>query len=210
MTIKKLIITLALLLATVSSNAVDFRFGIKLGATFSKIENSNGLSDGTAVSKRELPFLDKTVTGFTGGVAAKIDIIKGFGIDLEVMFQQISGKMEMQAVANDDNTGKYRVSTLSIPLMLRYRLDLPVISPMVFTGPVFGFRLQSGYSYALSPSSVQTDWRVGLGAMIKHKTEIAFSYNHGLNNFTKYKKGYRNIELENKASYWTVTLGYFF
>lgn len=207
---KKLIITLALILITLSADAVGFKFGIKLGATFSKVENSNGLSDGTINSKRELPFLDKNVTGFTGGVAAKIDIIKGFGIDPEVMFQQISGKMEMRAVADDDNTGKYRVSTLSIPLMLRYRLDLPVISPMVFTGPVFGFRLQSGYSYALSPTSVQTDWRIGLGAMIKGKTEIAFSYNHGLNNFTKYKDGYRHIELENKATYWTVTLGYFF
>lgn len=212
---KKLFCVLALALSVFSVNAVGFKFGIKLGAIMSKIENTNGAAAETDASRCAFPFIGEAVPSFTGGVAAKIDIYKGFGVDPEVAFQQVSGKMYRIAVAelSEALVDKYKVFTISVPVMFRYRFDLPVVSPMVFTGPVFGLRLQSGYSYALSPTSVQTDWRVGAGVMVMKNTEVTVSYNYGLTNFSDYKDGYVHSythELHNRATYWMMTLGYYF
>lgn len=212
---KKLFLLIAVVLSCFSANAVGLKFGIKLGAVLSKVENTNGMADGTDLGQCAYPFTGKSVVSFTGGLAAKIDVYKGFGIDPEIMFQQISGEIYRRAVTEKigNDVNKYKVSTISIPVMLRYRFDLPVVAPMVFTGPVFGLRLQSGYSFALSPATVQTDWRVGVGVMIMKNTEVAVSYNYGLNNFTDYKDEYVNAithELHNRATYWTLTLGYYF
>ena len=212
---RKLFLVLVLAFSALSVNAVGLKFGIKLGAVVSTVENTNGTADGTDLTQCAYPFTGEPVVTFTGGLAAKIDIYKGFGIDPELMFQQISGEIYRRSVTeiSGNDINKYKVTTISIPIMFRYRLDLPVVSPMVFMGPVFGLRLQSGYSYALSPTTVQTDWRVGVGAMILKNTEVAVSYNYGLNNFTDYKDEYVNAithELHNRATYWAVTLGYYF
>lgn len=212
---KKILLTVVLSMGMLAANAADFKFGIKLGATISSVENRGDIT-GSSESEtfRKAPFLDGNVAGFTGGVAAKIDLWKGFGIDPELMFQQISGKFNLKTIHYEDGVEdvKYKVYTLAVPVMLRYRLDLPGrFAPMVFTGPVVSFKIQSGYSYAMSPASVQCDWRAGVGMMLNKKTEIAASYNIGLGNFTKYAEenaGYPDIS--NRASYWTVTLGYFF
>lgn len=212
-TMKNVLIVLALMFSALSVNAVGFKFGIKLGALVSSVDNTNGSVDGTDVSIRTYPFIDEPVVSFTGGVAAKIDLYKGFGIDPEIMFQQIVGKYNSYATTLDSHLEfKCKVFTLAVPVMLRYRLDLPVVSPMIFTGPVVGFRLQSTKYFSFDPSLVSVDWRVGIGAMIRENIEVSANYNYGLRNFAQYYEDYNlgNFDLKNRATYWTVALGYYF
>lgn len=217
MTMKRLLFVMMLFGGLLTTQAVDFRFGIKLGASFSEIENRGDVtpSSPTADVNYKTPFVEDCVAGFTGGLAAKIDLWKGFGVDPEVMFHQVSGKLDMNTIHYEDSRGtvKYKVSTIGIPIMLRWRFDFPGrIAPEVFTGPVIGIKVQSGYSYALKASSVQCDWRVGVGLVHNKKTEIAAAYNVGLGNVAKYNEGQFGTrpEISNRASSWTVTLGYFF
>lgn len=210
---KNILVVLALMFSALSVNAVGFKFGIKLGALVSTVDNTNGVSDGTDMSIMNYPFISDPAVSFTGGVATKIDIYKGFGIDPEIMFQQYIGTYDRFATTGDSHiTTTCNVYTLGIPVMLRYRFDLPVVSPMVFTGPVVGFRLQSTKYFSLTPSLVHVDWRVGVGAMIRENIEVSASYNYGLRNFAKYYEeyNYRNIDLKNRATCWTVALGYYF
>ena len=48
--------------------------------------------------------------------------------------------------------------------------------------------------------------------VLNKKTEIAAAYNVGLGNVAKYNEGQFGTrpEISNRASSWTVTLGYFF
>ena len=210
---KNVLIVLALMFSALSVNAVGFKFGIKLGALVSSVENTNGVSDGTNLSNLNYPFIDDWSVTFTGGASAKIDIYKGFGIDPEIMFQQFVGKYVRPEEANESRSkAKCNVYTLGIPVMLRYRYDLPVVSPMIFTGPVVGFCLQSTKYFTFTPSLVSVDWRVGVGAMIHENIEVSVSYNYGLRNFAKYYEeyNYRNTDLKNRATYWIVALGYYF
>ena len=210
---KNILAVLILMLSALSVNAVGFKFGIKLGALVSRVENTNGVSDGTYFSNLDYPFVGESGVSFTGGVATKIDLYKGFGIDPEIMFQQIVGKY-VRSGEEDENLSQAACNayTLSIPVMLRYRFDLPVVAPMIFTGPVMGFRLQSTKYFSFTPSLFSVDWRVGIGAMIRENIEVSASYNYGLRNFAKYYEdyNYRKIDLKNRATYWTVALGYYF
>lgn len=43
---KKLFLLITVVLSCFSANAVGLKFGIKLGAVLSKVENTNGMADG--------------------------------------------------------------------------------------------------------------------------------------------------------------------
>ena len=56
-TMKNVLIVLALMFSALSVNAVGFKFGIKLGALVSSVENTNGVSDGTNLSSLKNMFI---------------------------------------------------------------------------------------------------------------------------------------------------------
>lgn len=53
---KKLFLVLALAFFALSANAVGFKFGVKLGAVVSTVENTNGTADGTDLTQCAYPF----------------------------------------------------------------------------------------------------------------------------------------------------------
>ena len=210
---KRIFVTFCAAIVTFAAVSADLNFGIKLGASVSSVKNQDveGPVDVSEFDSRR-PFLDDYVVNFVGGVAAKIDLWKGFGIDPEVLFQQVSGKIDFRSVSSHKEFSKanYRSFNIAIPVLLRYRLDLPGrFAPFVGTGPVVSFRLQNSYSYAIDPALVQFDWRVAAGVMINKKTEIALSYNIGLGNYAKYAKDVMP-DISNRVSYLGLTVGYLF
>ncbi len=215
---KLLLLSLVLLCAAFVAYPVDFKFGVKVGATISSVSNKEAINPNNYLFAE--PFLDANSVTFTGGLISQIDLWKGFGVDPELMFQAVSSKFNHNAIVerlayeelSKIDEKKYSTYNFALPVMLRYKFDFGngLFSPKIFTGPVISFRLQNSYTVSMRSPVVQFDWRAGIGFILNKKFEVSGSYNVGLTNFAEYFSMVTRPEIRNRAYYWAVGLGYYF
>ena len=203
-----LVIALVAVFSVGQANA-EFRFGIKAGANFSKMQlNSNWAKSFTA---------DNTA-GFTGGVMTEFTVpIIGLGFDLSLMYTHM--KNELQSTEGQQiEEGTVGKNFLEIPLNLKYKLNLPVVNkiirPMVFTGPNFAFKLDKSVFNNIKTKTCQVGWNVGLGVELFKHLQVAGSYTIGMNDVVKFVGNVPGLgsinEVKLKNNYWTVTAAYLF
>ncbi len=123
---KKLLLpTLTLILFTSIASAQGFKLGVRLGANMNKVTGQS--------------FRDQYDLGYHLGAFSEIDVTKKFGIQPEVLFNQVNTRrtagFNQIYNQNNMNPSDIKLSYLSIPILLRYNVT-PFLT--INLGPQFG------------------------------------------------------------------------
>lgn len=202
------IIILAIVVVT-SAFAADaqIRFGVKAGLNVNKLSLKN-LGENVDSDNG---------CGFTGGVMTEIGIpLGGLAVDASFMYTHMTDKTYVTTA--DPSTGTL-VETelhqsknfLEIPINLKYKIGLPVVSPYILTGPTFSFKMGDGSSL-IRTKDVQYSWNFGLGLEVIKHLQVQAAYSLGINNILK-TTGLANNPVDDiklKNNYWTITAAYLF
>ena len=181
--------------------SADFRFGIKAGMNFSKLDMKIKDMEGAQNSLKD----GSNRTGWMAGVMAEFTVpIVNIGADASLLYAR-------QNV--DDNSAYENKDFLDIPINLKWKIGLPVvgniISPIIYTGPDFLFALNKHTLDNFKSKTCEVGWNVGIGVELVKHLQIEGGYCFGLNNVAK-MTGINTEDLKVKKNYWTLTAAYLF
>lgn len=201
-----LIVIVAAACTCVSAEAKKFRWGIKAGM---HVENMHFNKE----------FADKdNRCGFEAGVMGEYLAPLGIGVDLSLMYSNLSTTSLVYNEYGDMESKTKKGNFLSIPLHLKYRLSLPaiknVVMPYVYTGPNAAIRL-GGNSSNFKSANAQWGWDLGLGLEVIKRLQVSAGYTFGINNVAR--QVFANTSTVNVVSgvkvrnnYWTINVAYLF
>lgn len=201
----KSIKTLLLLLAVVagltgfSANA-QFKFGPKIGLTVNDMHFNKSVVDAD------------NQTGWTAGLMGEFTVpVIGIGADISAMYVRRNTKfLNEQGLSKKDDR-----DYIEIPLNIKYKLSLPVVSkfvlPYVAAGPSVSF-LTSRRSIENAYKNKSVDWALnfGFGVQLLSKVDINARYGLGLTKAINAFDNTTNAGIEGKNRYWTISAAYFF
>lgn len=205
--LRRILVVVALIVATVTAANAQFRFGVKAGININKLSLEN-MGDN---------FKADNGCGFTGGVMTEFQIpVIGLCLDASLMYTRMNSIID-QAVAAD---GTEMVKTsgknfFQIPINVKWKIGLPVVgkflSPYIFTGPDFAFKL-GGSDDVFKTKTFQCAWNIGLGVELLRHVQVGASYGFGMNTVLKQVTPINNTskDIKGKNNYWTVTAAYLF
>lgn len=206
--IKTLLLALAVLVAIPAT--AQFRWGVRLGTEVNSMR------------------LDKTVfnnenrAGFTGGLMCEFTVpIIGVGFDLSAMYvHRVSSSTVTTSNADDaalvESSRFKNRDYIEIPLNLKYKLSLPVVSkilvPYVTTGPSFSvLTSKRAITEAYKNKALDVAWNFGLGLQLFNHLQVSASYGIGLNKTVEFIGVANNTApIEGKNNYWTITAAWLF
>lgn len=204
MTFIKRFWALALALAVVMPAMAQFKVGPRLGVNVNSLHFNSSTFD------------NENRAGFTGGVQAEFTVpLIGIGMDASVMYVKRSSAWvdtQTQKIG-----GKIHNDYIEIPINVKYKLSLPMISkifaPYVFTGPSFSFLTSKKIVSDIENRKTDIAWNFGLGIQLIEHLQIGASYGIGLNkavNFVAPSTGVQSAGIEGKNKYWTITAAWLF
>lgn len=186
--------------------SADFRFGIKAGLNFSKLDMKN-------LQQVESSLKDKgNRTGWMAGIMGEFTIpIVNIGMDASILY----------ARQNIDNNTLYENKDfIDIPINLKWKIGIPVvkniISPIIYTGPDFLFALNKQTFKDIQSKTCEVGWNIGLGVELFKHLQIEAGYCIGLNNVINFTDQYihdmgiNTQDYRVKKDYWTVSAAYLF
>ncbi|MCH5226476.1 MAG: PorT family protein [Muribaculaceae bacterium] len=188
---KKFLAVLLIMVMSAGMAQAGLRFGVKLGTNVDHISTNVKAN-----------FDKNNRAGFTGGVMMEyIAPMIGLGFDLGVQYAYMNS-----AISDNKNF-------LEIPLNLKYKISLPVVgsflSPYIFTGPSFDFKLDKNTVQYFKTKTFQTVWNVGLGLEFFKHLQIGASYGFGMNKIAEVV--IPNVEtVSYHNNYWTITAAWLF
>ena len=200
--ITQIAIIVAIIFAATSSTQAQVRFGIKGGITLNQLK-----WDREIVNKENR-------AGFTAGLIMEIGLpVMGLGIDVSVLYAHRQDDMYLEGT--DQEIIKLKRDYLDIPLNVKYKIQIPVlskiISPFVTTGPDFALMLSDTEKGDLKTRKWNTSWNVGFGAELFRKIQIHANYGIGLTKAFKYiGKDVDSEPIQGKDKLWTITAAYMF
>ncbi len=130
---KKIIAATAILLATLQAQSQNIAIGIKAGANLTKVTGK--------------AFKEEFDLGYHAGAFAEIELNKSWGIQPEVLFNQVNTNRAsgIDSIFNNwqQNTSSIQLNYLTIPILLRVNIN-SLIS--LNFGPQFGMLLNKNES----------------------------------------------------------------
>ena len=187
--------------ATSMPAASQFRFGLKAGVAINSLKF-------TSAEEFKGSFNTDNRAGFVGGAMVEFTVpVIGVGVDASLLY------VHREAKSTTDNIKR---DYIDIPINLKYKLSIPVISavlkPFVTTGPSFAFLAsKKEISDAWENKSVDVAWNFGFGVEVLSHVQVAASYGIGLTNTLKWIGATQNnAKIDGKNRYWTVTAAYLF
>ncbi|MCM1505432.1 MAG: PorT family protein [Muribaculum sp.] len=206
--IKTILIALMVLVALPAS--AQFRFGVRLGTEVNSVRLDKSV------------FNNDNRAGFTGGLMCEFTVpIIGVGFDLSAMYVHRVGDSSPKNTGNADNDVLVNSSRfknrdyIEIPLNLKYKLSLPVVSkilvPYITTGPSVSFLTSKrAISEAYKNKAVDVAWNFGLGLQFFNHLQVSASYGIGLNKTVEALSSLNTTPIEGKNNYWTITAAWLF
>ena len=200
--IKVIFLTLIMVLGASAIPAqAQFKFGPKVGLTVNDLHFNKSVFDGD------------TQTGWTAGVMAEFTVpVVGIGCDLSAMYVRRNTKF----LYENNISGKDNRDYIEIPLNLKYKFSLPVVSkilvPYLGVGPSVSFLTSRKNIYgAFKNKSVDWALNFGIGVQLFSHLDVNARYGLGLT------KAVRAVDdefgtggIEGKNRYWTISLAYLF
>lgn len=203
-----IIIALMAVFACGQANA-EFRFGIKAGLNVNKLH----------LSELKQNISSDNQCGFTAGVMTEFTVpVIGIGFDLSLMYTHMNNDI-MQSLETGAEDGAIGKNFLEIPLNLKYKFKLPVVSsimvPMIYTGPTMALKLDKSVFNNLKTKTVQMGWNIGLSLEFLKHLQISGGYTFGINNVAKKISAVSDNlppigDIKVKNNYWTITAAYLF
>lgn len=183
--------------------AAQFKFGLKAGVAINSLKF-------TSTEELKTSFGKDNRAGFVGGAMIEFTVpVIGVGLDASLLYVHREAK-------GDNTTENLKRDYIDIPINLKYKLNIPVISsvvrPFVTTGPSFAFLAsKKEINQALENKSTDIAWNFGFGLELLKHVQVAASYGLGLTNTLKAVGATSASEkIEGKNKYWTVTAAYLF
>ncbi len=206
----RLLLVAVMALGCVATASAQFKIGPRVGFNVNDLHFNSTVLDAN------------NRTGFTGGLQCEFTVpLIGLGFDLSVMYvhryNTLSSSDNNKQYYTDLNNDNFKKKDyIEIPLNLKYKLSLPLVSkivkPYLATGPSFAFLTsRKAISDAYKNSKVDYSWNFGFGLELFNHLQVGASYGLGLNNTLKVLKVVDNpekIECKNRA--WTITAAYLF
>jgi hypothetical protein len=188
---KKYILSIALLIASVAASKAQSTFGIKGGINFAKINTDN--------------IKESSVTGYQAGVFARLG--NSLYLQPELYLGSRGGKFEGSSSGNSASaSGKVTFTTLNVPLLLGTKLvSAGPISVRAMAGPIYSYNLSENNNVN---SAIQDfgkyknstlGYQVGAGVDIGNIT-ADLRYEGGL---TKINESYGQ-----RANLWALSVGF--
>ncbi|MDE5872104.1 MAG: PorT family protein [Muribaculaceae bacterium] len=187
--------------------SADFRFGIKGGLNFSKLDLKIKDLQGAENFLKD----EGNRTGWMAGVMAEFTIpIVNIGADASILYAR-------QNI--DDNSIYENKNFLDIPVNLKWKISIPmvsrIISPIIYTGPDFLFALNKQTLEDIKTKTCEVGWNVGLGVELFRHLQIEAGYCIGLNNVVDMTDrftgvGINTVDYKVKKNYWSLTAAYLF
>lgn len=176
--------------------------GVRLGAR-------GGITVGEMRFERNLIDSDNRV-GYTAGLLLDINIpVVGLGVEASLMYTHRNTHLT-------DGTRTFKRQYLDIPLMARYRLELPavkrVVMPFVFTGPCLSVLFDDNMpSTDLDNSHTILSWDVGGGVDLFNRVRLSATYGLGISKAMSYiDREYTGTTVSGKDRYWTLSAAWLF
>ena len=170
---KKLFLSTAAIIITLSTlQAQGFTFGVKVGANLNKVTGQS--------------FKDGYDLGYHIGAFTELGLSKNFGIQPEILFNQINTKRTsgFNQIYNQNNMNPSDINLkyLSIPILLKYNIA-PILS--LNLGPQFGILIDDKENLLDNGKAAfkKGDLAAVAGATLNFsKLRVYGRYNIGLNN----------------------------
>lgn len=205
-TLKKILLALVITIVGVGAANAQFRFGVKAGLNLNSLSTSNLKSN----------FNKDNAAGYTAGLMTEFQVpIIGLCFDLSAMYTRMNSEPDYHFTTTGETDVAYNKNFIEIPINIKYKFGLPVVgnilSPYLFTGPAFAFKLDKNTVKDIQTKTCQVAWNIGVGVELVHHLQISGSYGFGINNIVdKLPVGIETDNIKLKNNYWTVTAAYLF
>lgn len=199
--IYRLLLIALMALACTATASAQFKIGPRVGININKLHFNKSAFD------------SDNRAGFTGGLQCEFTVpLIGVGCDLSVMYVHQSNNTSSPHLDNDNFKKK---DFIEIPLNLKYKLSLPVVSkiikPFVATGPSIAFLTsRKAISEAYHNKSVDYSWNFGFGVELLNHLQVSATYGIGLNNTLKVLNVAGAEPIDTRTRDWTITAAYLF
>ena len=183
--------------------AAKVQFGLKAGGNMANITGDDAKDLNTAL---------KNKVGFVGGVFLAFDTGSIFTLQLEVLYTMKGTNMtytDIDTTYNEKIYGNY----IEIPLLFKFRIPTPLVSPFVFAGPAVGFKLsekltENGTDVPLDQALLKNnDYGAifGGGVNIGSHFQLDVRYSMGLQKVIATVSGETPLDIKNGV--WSATIG---
>ena len=199
--IKFVFVALLMMVGATSFQAhAQFKIGPRVGLTVNDLHFNKDVVD------------SDNQTGWTAGLTTEFTIpVVGLGFDLSAMYVRRNAKFLME-----NNLEKNDRDYIEIPLNLKYKLSLPLISkvlvPYVAAGPSVSFLPSKRHvDEAYKNKSVDWAFNLGFGVQLLSHLDLNARYGFGMTKAMKavgIQDGKADIDAKNR--YWTISLAYLF
>lgn len=200
--IKVIFMALVMMLGASSAMTVNaqFRFGVKAGINVNSLHFNEDVFDAD------------NQTGFTGGLMTEFTVpVIGVGFDLSAMYVRRNAKF-----MKENNIATDKRDYIEIPLNLKWKIGVPVISkivsPFITTGPSVSFLTSRKFKETYENKSCDWAWNFGIGLQFVNKVQVHASYGLGLTKAVKTLNvaDTQAAGIDGKNRYWTITAAYLF
>ena len=197
-------VTLMALLMIVGASALpaqaQFKIGPRVGLTVNDLHFNKSITD------------TDNQTGWTAGLTTEFTVpVVGIGFDLSAMYVRRNAKF-----LTENNLTKDNRDYIEIPLNLKYKFSIPVVSkvlvPYLGVGPSVSF-LTSKKSIDSAYKNKSVDWafNFGFGVQLLSHIDVNARYGLGLTKAVQTVSSQNsNAGIEGKNRYWTVSVAYLF
>jgi hypothetical protein len=183
--------------------AAKVQFGLKAGGNMANI---------TGADAQDLNTTLKNKVGFVGGVFLAFNMGSVFTLQLEVLYTMKGSNMTYTDI-DTTYVEKLYGNYIEIPLLFKFRIPTPLISPFVFAGPAVGFKLsekltENGTDVPLDQALLKNnDYGAifGGGVNIGSHFQLDVRYSMGLQKVIATVSGETPLDIKNGV--WSATIG---
>jgi hypothetical protein len=181
----------------------NVQFGIKGGGNMAKITGADAQDINTTL---------KNKVGFVAGVFLAFNMGSVFTLQLEALYT-MKGVNSTYTDIDTTYSDKIYANYIEIPLLLKFRIPTPLVSPFVFAGPAVGFKLsekvtENGTEVPLDQALFKNnDYGAifGGGLNIGSHFQIDVRYSMGLQKIISTIEGESPLDIKNGV--WSATIG---
>ncbi len=178
----------------------QFKIGPRVGLTVNDLHFNKSITD------------TDNQTGWTAGITTEFTVpVVGIGFDLSAMYVRRNAKF-----LSENNLTKDNRDYIEIPLNLKYKFSIPVVSkvlvPYLGLGPSVSF-LTSKRNIEGAYKNKSVDWafNFGFGVQLFSHLDVNARYGLGLTKAVQTVSSQNsNAGIEGKNRYWTVSVAYLF
>jgi hypothetical protein len=193
----------ACLLALPGPAAANVQFGIKGGGNMASI---------TGADAQDINGTLKHKIGFVAGVFVAFNMGSVFTLQLEGLYT-MKGVDSTYADVDTTYSDKIYANYIEIPLLFKFRIPTPMVSPFVFAGPAVGFKLsekvtENGENIPLDQALFKNnDYGAifGGGLNIGSHFQLDVRYSMGMQKIISTVEGETPLDIKNGV--WSATVG---